>query len=71
MKLAGNFNGWKEESLIRNKTDIWEIRKYIADGKYLYKFIIDGRWRSDPINVQKEPDNYGDFNSVIYVMNYD
>jgi predicted alpha/beta superfamily hydrolase len=42
------------------------------DGKYFYKFVIDGQtWAPDPLNPDREPDTYGGANSVLVIGNFD
>ncbi len=49
--LAGSFNAWKEDELQMNKTATgWELPYVIGAGNYEYKFIVDGKWISDPAN---------------------
>ena len=49
--LAGNFNGWNADELVMNKTaDGWELPYILAPGNYEYKFIVDGKWMTDPAN---------------------
>ncbi len=49
--LTGSFNGWSTNELVMNKTaDGWEIPYVLGAGNYEYKFIVDGRWMTDPQN---------------------
>jgi hypothetical protein len=49
--LSGSFNGWKEDELLMAKTaNGWELPHVIGPGNYEYKFIVDGKWTSDPGN---------------------
>ncbi|MHC1774466.1 MAG: glycogen-binding domain-containing protein [Lentimicrobium sp.] len=69
--LSGTFNNWSTMQMPMQKTAKgWEIGVPLKPGKYLYKFIVDGRWLSDPDNLQKENDGNGGYNSVLYVLNY-
>lgn len=64
--LVGSFNNWRERDLQMTKTATgWELPMYLADGTHTYRFIIDGKWMSDPANVSKLPNEFGEFNSVI------
>lgn len=66
--LAGDFNEWSERGLQMIKTkDGWECRVYLARGKHLYKFIVDGKWILDPYNRQWEENEYGTGNSVLWI----
>ena len=49
--LSGSFNGWKTDELIMNKTESgWELPYTLGAGNYEYKFIVDGKWITDPGN---------------------
>jgi 1,4-alpha-glucan branching enzyme len=53
------------------KTDSgWIAHVRLKPGKYLYKYIVDGRWSPDPYNRQKEDDLNGDYNSIVFCYNY-
>jgi len=55
--LTGNFNAWKDDELLMEKTaDGWELSYAIAPGNYEYKFIVDGKWIADPANPLKGND---------------
>ncbi|MCI0446283.1 S8 family serine peptidase [bacterium] len=70
--LAGDFNNWNAGSIdFKKETNgIWRTEIAIPErGRYRYKFIINGmRWIDDPGNGMKEPDNYGEFNSIVTLM---
>ena len=54
--VAGSFNGWKEDELLMNKTATgWELPYTLGAGNYEYKFIVDGKWISDPANPIYSP----------------
>ena len=49
--VSGNFNGWNQEELAMNRTGKgWQLPYVLAPGNYEYKFIVDGRWITDPGN---------------------
>lgn len=49
--LAGTFNNWSTSELLMLKTDKgWELPYNLGAGNYEYKFIVDGRWITDPDN---------------------
>ena len=64
--LAGSFNGWDPKAYqmewINGK---WYIDLYLREGIHSYKFIVDGEWITDPANPLKEPNEFGDENSLI------
>ncbi|MCH2031958.1 MAG: hypothetical protein MK202_00435 [Tenacibaculum sp.] len=64
--LAGSFNKWNEELFAMKKTnDGWELILQLKPNRYEYRFIIDGYWIEDPSNLNKTPNEYGAYNSVI------
>lgn len=69
--VAGDFNDWNwaKHRCTRHADGIWRTAlPMLATGCYRYKFVIDGtRWQEDPGNGMKEPDEYGGFNSLLYV----
>lgn len=69
--LSGSFNGWSTSRSPMQKTDSgWIAHVKLKPGKYLYKYIMDGRWTSDPFNRQKVDDWNGGYNSVVFCYNY-
>jgi len=69
--ISGSFNNWSTTQMPLYKTDTgWIIKLKLKPGKYHYKYIIDGRWTSDPYNRQREDDTYGGYNSVVFCFNY-
>ena len=52
--LSGNFNEWNTAELSMTKTKTgWKIPYVLAPGTYEYKFIVDGKWITDPDNPVK------------------
>lgn len=66
--LSGSFNGWHPSGFSMRRTENgWVIHVFVPKGKALYKFIVDGQWMPDPGNSQKEHNEFGEFNSVLWV----
>lgn len=66
--LAGSFNGWNPNSYeMIIKDDKWVFPLYLSPGKHTYKFIVDGKWISDPGNELWEKNEYGSTNSVLWI----
>ncbi|MGZ3940067.1 MAG: hypothetical protein ACXVBK_14955 [Flavisolibacter sp.] len=60
--VAGSFNGWKEDELFMNKTATgWELPYTLGAGNYEYKFIVDGKWITDPANPINSPGSGNSF----------
>eukprot|EP01123_Difflugia_compressa_P012235 TRINITY_DN5160_c0_g1_i1.p1 TRINITY_DN5160_c0_g1~~TRINITY_DN5160_c0_g1_i1.p1 ORF type:complete len:810 (+),score=163.09 TRINITY_DN5160_c0_g1_i1:45-2474(+) len=64
--LAGSFNGWIPQPM--NKiNNTWQLTVNLIVAKtYLYKFIVDGIWRSDDTKETVD-DNHGGRNNVVFV----
>lgn len=63
--LAGSFNDWNERKLEMTRVgDYWTVTIPLYGGKHTYKFIVDGKWMTDPANPIIEHDGYGHENSV-------
>lgn len=68
--LVGDFNDWKvsNESLLWQKEEgVWQKRLFLGPGHHRYKFVVDGRWVTDPLNDRMEPNPYGDVDSVLEI----
>lgn len=69
--LAGSFNDWNTSETPMQGPDshgYWSVTLTLPDGRYEYKFVVDGgRWLEDPQAMDRSPDGYGGFNSVVYV----
>ena len=66
--LSGDFNDWSEDEYKLTKVGgCWVYNKVLSGGKYHYKYIIDGKWITDPYNSVKEFDGKGHINSVCMV----
>lgn len=49
--LTGDFIDWNEGELkMVRKDDGWELPYVLGPGNYEYKFIVDGKWITDPDN---------------------
>lgn len=69
--LSGNFNDWSTSSPEMTKTDSgWVYAMQIKPGKYLYKYIIDGKWTHDVQNALKEADGHDGYNSIYFRTNH-
>ena len=68
--VVGDFNNWKidpDSKLAKKENGEWEKSFYLLPGRYRYKFVADGLWLWDPRNSEKEPNPYGDFDSVCQI----
>jgi len=68
--LSGNFNNWSTIQGLMTKTDSgWVKDVSLEPGIYAYKYIFDGRWRTDINNNLYQDDGVGNTNSIYYRYN--
>jgi 1,4-alpha-glucan branching enzyme len=67
VQLAGDFNSWDPiaHPMERKTDERWEINLNLSPGRYEYKFVVDGQWRSDPNCSDFASNPFGDDNSVL------
>jgi len=66
VQLAGDFNHWApDEGDMECSGSIWQKIVELTPGRHRYRYVVDGRWRTDPLNAQVEPSPYGDYDSVV------
>ncbi|MDD8017675.1 MAG: alpha-amylase family glycosyl hydrolase [Bacteroidota bacterium] len=72
--VTGSFNNWdKERDQLKdiNGNGIYELSKPLEPGSYIYKFIVDGKEVLDPVNPEKTPTGFDNFNSVLRISDAD
>ena len=71
VQLAGSFNNWNPEAgnMVPDEGNggLWRLRLPIEEGAHQYRYVIDGRWTSDPANPRSVPNEFGESNSVVEV----
>lgn len=67
--LTGDFIAWSQEGvkMKRDKNGVWKIELDLNPGRYEYKFIVDGKWWTDPSNKKTAVNSFGETNSVLEV----
>lgn len=67
--VAGDFNDWNPEShpLVLDENGEWKIELELASGTYEYRFVIDGKWTTDPTSETSVRNTFGSYNSVLTV----
>ena len=66
--LAGSFNGWDSQHVLCGKENArWVCRVDLPAGKYLYQFVVDDEWITDPDNPIQEDNGNGSVASVIEI----
>lgn len=65
--VTGSFNEWILHGYkMQRKNNRWELELFLPKGKTAYKFIVDGKWMTDPANPNYERNETGSFNSIIW-----
>lgn len=70
VEIAGDFNSWvsaQTQKLENVKKGVWAKIYNLKPGRYHYKFIVDGRWVTDPSNSNQESDAGGNINSLLEI----
>jgi chromosome partitioning protein len=66
--LVGDFNDWTVDgSEMQRIGGIWTKVIKLAPGRYRYRYVVDGQWRSDPSNAAVAPNPYGGHDSILVV----
>ena len=69
--IAGDFNNWTPEStpMVRTQTGrgAWTMSLPLRPGRYRYRFIVDGKWVTDPNNKYVEANQFGELNNIVEV----
>lgn len=69
--LSGTFNQWSTmKTPMQFRDSGWVVSLKLPPNRYLYKYIIDGRWSIDPNNKKKEQNEHGTYNSVVFCPTY-
>ncbi len=68
--LAGDFNNWQPEATPMERNG--DGASFVAllplpPGRYRYRYVVDGQWKSDPNNEYVESNPFGELNSVVEV----
>ena len=64
--VAGSFNDWDPRRTPMRKTPsgAWKTAVALAPGHYEYRFVVDGKWISDP-KAPSVTNAFGGTNSVL------
>ncbi|HCT29344.1 MAG TPA: hypothetical protein DIW31_01100 [Bacteroidales bacterium] len=69
--LSGTFNDWSTMQTPMHKSDSgWVVAIKLQPGMYYYKYIIDGKWKEDPNNINRISDGNWGYNSITYCYNF-
>jgi len=69
VQLVGDFSGWEQHpvDLKKLKNGEWKATLPLAEGKYEYRYIVDGQWSDDPNCSLRVPNSFGSQNCVLVV----
>jgi chromosome partitioning protein len=67
--IAGDFNNWSPMStpMVMAANGEWKMKLPLPPGRYRYRFVVDGRWVTDPNNRYVEANQFGELNNIIEV----
>ncbi len=66
--ITGSFVDWNENKIkMTSINGVWTSTLQLVSGKHQYKFIVDGKWYTDPANPIIEDDGKGNQNSILFV----
>ncbi len=68
--IAGDFNNWSPMStpmVSRGRPGEFHMSLPLPPGRYRYRFVVDGKWMTDPHNKYVEVNQFGELNNVIEV----
>ncbi len=64
--VAGSFNDWDvKKTPLAKSGDWWKATLALPRGRYEYRFVVDGKWLSDPNAKASVANVFGDTNSVL------
>ncbi|HLL90823.1 MAG TPA: AAA family ATPase [Tepidisphaeraceae bacterium] len=67
--IAGDFNNWSPMSTPMHMVvpGTFRMQLPLMKGRYRYRFVVDGKWVTDPANSYVEANQYGELNNIIEV----
>lgn len=67
--IAGDFNNWQPQAtpMVLVGDGRWKMRLPLRPGRYRYRLVVDGKWKTDPNNQYVETNEYGELNNVVEV----
>jgi len=67
--IAGDFNNWSPIStpMVNRRPGEFFTRLPLRPGRYRYRFIVDGKWVTDPYNTYVEVNSLVNWNNVVEV----
>ncbi len=68
--VVGCFNEWDPMAnpLEKDEEGTWSCILYIEPGEHEYRFVVDGAWCDDPVNMVRRWNEFGTQNCVLIVQ---
>ena len=69
--LAGSFNQWMDKDLFlkKDQAGTWKTSLPLGQGRYEYRFIVDGNWANAQDQSESVPNSFGTWNTVLQIQN--
>lgn len=66
VQLLGDFSGWEQNpiDLKKLRDGRWKATLSLAEGKYEYRYRVDGQWHDDPDCPMRTANSFGSENCV-------
>ncbi len=66
--LVGDFNAWNrnKHEMERSKSGTYRKTLMLPHRTYQYKFLVDGKWKNDPLNKSTTVNCFRQLTNVIY-----
>lgn len=71
ISLTGDFNDWRENDIMLQQTrsGVWQATVDLPmGGRYQFRYIVDGQWRTDSHADGTLDNNYGSENSLVIAI---
>jgi hypothetical protein len=67
--VAGSFNDWQPQAtpLVPLGNGHWAKELTLPEGRYEYRFVVDGQWTNDPNAAETSPNPFGTENAVLTI----
>ena len=67
--VAGSFNEWRPQAtpLVPLGNGRWSKELTLPNGRYEYRFVVDGVWTTDPNAQENQLNPFGSLNSVLTI----
>jgi 1,4-alpha-glucan branching enzyme len=67
--VLGDFNKWsaKAHAMKKDENGVWHKNAMLPEGRYEYRFLVDGEWWNDPVNDRVCWNCFGTQNNLLEV----